>query len=130
MQRANANGDAVAAYDAHLAPAVAFLNDMRAPSYPGRPAFANAQAVCAFLAHELERRVGTTKTLDAVCDALIVWALEDTDPDAGRFMTKDQILTKVEAVVPTARKFLPGAPGRWWRSIRKPWRPKPFGNSP
>ncbi|MGN6145583.1 MAG: hypothetical protein ACTHOP_18575, partial [Mesorhizobium sp.] len=96
------------ACDQYLAPALAFLDELRAPSFPEKPPFRNAQAVCAFLSHELERRLGTTSTLEAVCDALIIWSLEETDPDQGKLMTKAQILEKVESVIPTAKQFLRG----------------------
>jgi hypothetical protein len=110
-QRASFNKDIEAAGNQYLRPAVQFLEEIAAPSYPVQPVFQNAQAVCAFLSHELERRIGTTKTLEGVCDGLLIWALEETDPDAGKLLTQAQILEKIENVVPTARKFLRGQIG-------------------
>ncbi|WP_222311472.1 hypothetical protein [Rhizobium leguminosarum] len=110
-QRASFNNDVEAAFGQYLRPAVQFLEDIAAPSYPVEPVFQNAQAVCAFLSHELERRIGTTKTLEGVCDGLLIWALEETDPDAGKLLTEKQILEKIEYVIPTARKFLRGQIG-------------------
>jgi hypothetical protein len=107
-QRANFNKDVEAAFGQYLRPAIQFLEDIAAPSYPVQPVFQNAQAVCAFLSHELERRLGTTKTLEGVCDGLLIWALEETDPDVGKLLTEKQILEKIENVIPTARKFLRG----------------------
>jgi hypothetical protein len=107
-QRANYNKDVELAGEQYLRPAVKFLEELAAPTYPVQPVFPNAQAVCAFLSHELERKLGTTKTLEGVCDGLLLWALEETDPDAGKLLTQDQILAKVENVIPTAKKFLRG----------------------
>lgn len=111
-QRANTNKDVEAAFGQYLRPAVQFLEEIAAPSFPAQPVFQNAQAVCAFLSHELERRIGTTKTLEGVCDGLLIWALEETDPDAGKLLTQKQILQKIENVIPTARKFLRGQIGK------------------
>ena len=41
----------------------------------------------------------------------MIWALEETDPDAGKLLTQAQILEKIEHVIPTARKFLRGQIG-------------------
>lgn len=107
-QRANTSKDVEAAGVQYLRPAVNFLEEIAAPSYPVQPVFQNAQAVCAFLSHELERRIGTTKTLEGVCDGLLIWALEETDPEAGKLLTQKQILDKIENVIPTAKRFLRG----------------------
>jgi hypothetical protein len=108
VQHANENPDVVAAFNQYLLPAIAFLEDLKGPSFPALSPFPNAQAVCAFLAHELERRIGATRTLETVCDGLILWGLEGTDPDLNIFMSQADILAKVEAVIPTARRFLRG----------------------
>jgi hypothetical protein len=110
-QHANHNPDAIAAFEEHLRPSLSFLNEITAPSYPEKIPFQNAQAVCAFLAQEVEHRLGTTRTLEAVCDALILWALEGTDPDSGRLMSEDEIVKKVENLIPTATKFFRGQIG-------------------
>ena len=108
-QRANYNGDVQAAFFQHLQPAIMFLEKALAPSYPSAPVFPNAQIVSAFLSQEVERRIGTTQTLESVTDALILWALEETDPDANKFLTPTEIIDKVEGVIPTAKQFFRGA---------------------
>ncbi len=108
VQHANQNADAVAAFVQYLRPALSFLEDLASPTYPQKAPFQNARAVCAFLGQEIERRLGTTQTLQAVCDALILWALEDTDPALGKLITEEQIIEKVENVIPTARRFFRG----------------------
>jgi hypothetical protein len=108
VQNANHNGDAIAAFQQYVRPSLAFLDEVAAPSYPGLPPFPGARAVCAFLGQEVERRIGTTQTLEAVCDALILWALESTDPELDKFLTEDEITKKVEDVIPTAKRFFRG----------------------
>jgi hypothetical protein len=107
-QHANDNAATIAAFHDHLKPAVAFLDDLKGPSFPENAPIKNAQAVCAFLGQELERRIGTVKTLEGVCDGLILWALEGTDPDKQIFMSEDEIIRKVEGVIPTAKNFFRG----------------------
>jgi hypothetical protein len=108
-QRSNYNGDVQAAFFQHLQPAIMFLEKALAPSYPSQPVLPNAQIVSAFLSQEVERRIGTTQTLESVTDALILWALEETDPDTNKFMTPQEIIDRVEGVIPTAKQFFRGA---------------------
>ncbi len=107
-QRANHSEDAKAAFFQYLQPSLAFLEKAFAPSYPSSPVLKDARIVCAFLGQEVERRLGTTKTLESVCDALILWALEGTDPAKNTLMSAEEIIAKVENVVPTAKQFLRG----------------------
>lgn len=108
QQRANYSDDAKAAYFQYLQPSIAFLSEALAPSYPSSPVLADARIVSAFLGQELERRLGTTRTMEGLSDALILWALEGTDPAKNLFMTVDDIVAKVENVVPTAKQFFRG----------------------
>jgi hypothetical protein len=73
--------------------------------------FQNGRAVCAFLGQEIERRLGSTQTLEAVCDALILWSLETTDPALDKLMSEDEIIQKVENVIPSAKRFFRGQIG-------------------
>lgn len=108
QQRANYSDDTKAAYFQYLQPSIAFLSDALAPSYPSSPVLADARIVSAFLGQELERRLGMTRTMEGLSDALILWALEGTDPAKNLFMTADDIVAKVENVVPTAKQFFRG----------------------
>ena len=64
--------------------------------------------MCALLGQELERRLNTTRTLEAVYDALILWSLEGTDPALDKLLTEEEITQKMESVIPSAKKFLRG----------------------
>ena len=107
-QHANDNAPVQLAFDHYLRSSTAFLDSLKAPSFPSNAPIANAQAVCAFLGQELERRMGPVKTLEAVCDSLILWALEGTDPDKGILLTKEQIADKVIAIIPSSKRFFRG----------------------
>lgn len=65
-QRCNYSDDVKAAFFQYLQPFLAFLTEALAPSYPSSPGLKDARIVCAFLGQEVERRLGTTKTLESV----------------------------------------------------------------
>lgn len=98
----------IAAFETFLRPATAFLGQ------PGSvPVFRATDrtllpSVYVFLRQEAERRLGNSSLLEAVADALILWALEGTDPDKKIFMTRQQILEKIETTVPPAKRFIRG----------------------
>lgn len=91
------------------------------------------KTLAVFLRQEVEHRRGNSGLLESVSDSLILWALGETDPDAGKFLSRDQILARIEATLPAARHFIRGvldarleilrakdAPGgrqlRWYRN--------------
>lgn len=94
----------------------------------------NVQA-CVFLSYEVENRAGKATLLQSVTDSLIVWALEETDPDSlpARLMSNDDVRSKILETFPFAKQFLDsqlsrrldvlsakgGANGREIRSYRK-----------
>ncbi|MFA6264364.1 MAG: hypothetical protein WC670_01435 [Pseudolabrys sp.] len=119
VQNANHNANSIAAYQQYLRPSLAFLDDFLSPSYPALSTIENARAVCAFLGQEMERRIGTTQTLEAICDSLILWALEGTDPSTEQLMTEEEIVSKVENVIPTARRFFRGQVSNRLASLSK-----------
>jgi hypothetical protein len=108
-QRSNHSADVQAAFFQHLQPAIMFLEKALAPSYPSEAVLPNARIVSAFLSQEVERRIGISHTLESVTDALILWALEETDPEANKFLTIPEIVARVEDVIPTAKQFFKGA---------------------
>lgn len=107
-QRSNLSDDVKAAFFQYLQPALAFLEEALAPSYPSSPMLKDARIVSAFLGQEMERKLGTTRTLEGVCDALILWALEGTDPELDKLMSVEEIIAKVEDVIPSAKRFFRG----------------------
>jgi hypothetical protein len=99
-----------AAFKNNLEPALVFLRafGIGAPNLDSKLGEANRTA-CIFMAQEVERRRGATKLLDAMTDSLVLWSLEDTDPDQGRLMNKDDMLAKIAADVPFATKIVKGS---------------------
>lgn len=95
--QANYSDDVRAAYYSHLQPSLEFLRDALAPSYPSSPTLNDSREVAAFMSQEVERRIGTTRTLESVTDSLIMWALEGTDPDRKIFMSLEEIISKVQS---------------------------------
>ncbi|HRI87373.1 MAG TPA: hypothetical protein PK869_03870 [Candidatus Hydrogenedentes bacterium] len=68
----------------------------------------DTRALFVFLEQELARRRNNSDVLQATTDSLILWALEETDPEAGRFMTRSEILSRIESVLPSAKQFIRG----------------------
>ena len=67
------------------------------------PSIGDARTVCIFLSQEVDRRRGQGRLLEAVVDSLLLWALQDTDPDANILMSRDEITRKVNDVLPLSK---------------------------
>lgn len=59
-----------------------------------------------FLAHEVGNRSGNKGLIPSVCDSLILWALNDTDPDQGKFRSREEIRVKITTELPWARHYI------------------------
>ena len=64
------------------------------------PTLGDAKTVCVFLRQEVDRRLGKGHLMAAVVDSLLLWALEDTNPDANKLMSREEITKKVNDVLP------------------------------
>lgn len=97
----NKSSQTQAAFHNHLTGPLAFLGQFGGGALTTQKwdRAANRTA-CIFLSQEVERRKGNETLSVAVTDSLILWALEGTDPDLGIFLSKDQILQKIELDVP------------------------------
>lgn len=62
--------------------------------------------VYVFLEQELERQSGNRSLVETVVDSLIIWSLEETNPDHSLFMKRNEIITKINEAVPTAKNFI------------------------
>ena len=49
-----------------------------------------------------------SKLIESVSDSLILWSLENTDPDKEILATRADIIQRVESVLPTAKQFIRG----------------------
>jgi hypothetical protein len=95
-----------ASFDHHLEPAIEFLQ--RIGETPIRPKLSASAspAVYVFLRQELDRQAGNLALADATVDALIVWALEDTDPALGKLLGRQAILERIEQVAPAVTNLV------------------------
>lgn len=98
----------VGAFETYLRPYLRFLNIPGNIPLIGNLAQVKSPAVYVFLRQEVERRLGKSSLLEAVTDALILWALEGTDPEKKIFLTRHKVQAKIEETVPPARKFIRG----------------------
>jgi len=69
----------------------------------------NLPFLFAFIQRELENKTDRSGMVNSLTDSLIIWALEDTDPDEKRFMSSAQILEKILDTLPTTKTFLKGS---------------------
>lgn len=98
----------VQAFTSYLSHYLDYLRKVGSAETIGEVPRIPSRSLCVFLGQELERRSGNTEMLEGVTDSLILWSLEGTDPDQGRFMSKEDMLSKIEQALPTATKFIRG----------------------
>jgi hypothetical protein len=94
------------AFRAHLSPHLDFLRYVGASQLVAPSKHVQSPAVFVFLRQELERRAGDRTLAEAVVDSLILWALEGTDPEQGKFCTTQQIVENICAEFPFARDLV------------------------
>jgi hypothetical protein len=97
-----------AAFVAYLQPHLAFLGKAGGATLIENPKHLDSRAVCVFLGQETERRSNKSKLIESVADSLILWSLEGTDPDEGIFSSRDEIVRRIETVLPSAKQFIRG----------------------
>ncbi len=108
QHQVNGSPGALQAYKAYVSGAASYLENIGSAdtiqSFNGMP----TKTLCVFLGQELDRRRGKSQLLEAVTDSLILWSLEGTNPDKGRFLTLEQIEIKVIESLPSAKTFFKG----------------------
>ncbi|GIL05018.1 MAG: hypothetical protein BroJett031_15380 [Betaproteobacteria bacterium] len=75
---------------------------------PAVSEFARDPTVYVFLNHELRDRFTRDHLNNRVLDALIYWALRDTDPDKKLLMKREEIAASIESAFPPAKSILLG----------------------
>lgn len=92
------------AFYTYLYPDLDFLKELGGTRLiQDSPSIGDARTVCVFLSQEVDRRRGQGHLLEAVVDSLLLWALQDTDPDANILMSRDEITRKVNDVLPLSK---------------------------
>lgn len=107
----NSSEASIASFNSYILPSISHLLNPGDVSVAPRTKIYGDPTLAVFLRQEVEHRSGNSNLLQSVADALIIWSLSDTDPQAARFMTRDQILVKVEEALPSARHFFRGVIG-------------------
>ena len=102
----NHSQQTIAAYQSYLRPYLSYLDNIGNPDLIGQPKHLESRAVCVFLRQEVQRHQGNTRMVSLVSDALILWALRDTDPDTGIFATRDEVVQRIISVLPTSKHFI------------------------
>lgn len=98
-----------AAFASYLQPSISHL------FYPGtsdtgeRASKYADKTLAVFLRQEVDNRRSKSSLLESVVDSLILWSLSETDPDKGIYLSRDEILTKIENTLPAARQFIRGS---------------------
>lgn len=87
MKQINYSPQTIAAFEHYLRPVTEYLRFRGASPVIAKSKHVESPAVYGFLRQEVDRRTGDTTLVDAVTDALILWALEGTDPDTGKLMS-------------------------------------------
>lgn len=99
---ANDTSATLAAYEKFLLPETEFLRSIGSASVLGPSQFVTDPSAFVFLRQEVDKLDGNLVLIDSVIDALALWALEGTDPDAGVLMSRAEVLAKIEGTVPSA----------------------------
>lgn len=99
------------AFQQHLAHYAAYLQAVGSSKLIPVSAHVKSPAVYTFLSQEVQRRSGDTSSLHAMVDALLLWALEGTDPDRGIFMSRADVLAKIVAELPSVEQLVVGEIG-------------------
>jgi hypothetical protein len=107
----NDTAGTMAAFHHHLRHLTDFLRNIGAPGIIAPSSHVRSPAVYVFLEQELARQRGDTTLLESVTDALILWALEGTDPDAGLTMSRQDVLEKISVEIPAQQDGRPSLGG-------------------
>lgn len=98
----------IAAYNNHLAVYTQFLEYVGRSYDPSVSRHVQDPSAFVFLQHEVTNRLGNRKLVHSLADSMILWALSDTDPDKGIFMTEEQIHEKIFDRFPWSLKLVKG----------------------
>ncbi|WP_045858675.1 hypothetical protein [Teredinibacter purpureus] len=96
------------AYYTHLERYTDFLKDLEKGNKIRTSANVSHPSVYVFLQQQVENREKDKHLTKTVADSLILWALNDTDPDQDRFMTQTEILESIKSNIPWAKNIVGG----------------------
>ena len=96
------------AYYTHLERYTDFLKDLDKGNKIKISENISHPSVYVFLQQQVENREKDKHLTKTVADSLILWALNDTDPDQDRFMTKAEIFDSIKSNIPWAKNIVGG----------------------
>lgn len=114
----NSSEATIQSYNSYLAPYLSHLKEIGGSTIIGYSKDLPSRTLCTFLGQEVERRRGNTQLLESVTDSLILWSLEGTDATSRIFLSREQILKKIEEALPAARQFIRGVLDNRLKALR------------
>lgn len=96
------------AFASFLQPSISYAYGPGKSHTADRASLHSDRTLAVFLRQEVDHRAGRSTLLESVSDSLILWSLGDTDPDKGVFLNKAGMLSRIEAALPSARRFIRG----------------------
>ena len=98
----------IAAYNDHLHHYTEFLRGVGRGTILTRSTHVTDPHVYTYLVSVLERETSGSSFIDGVVDAMILFALEGTDPDKGIMMSENEIRSTIVAKLPASEAILTG----------------------
>ncbi len=106
LSNLNYNDATKKAYYTHLERFTDHLKDLSNGSVIRTNESVAHPSVYVFLQQQVENREKDKHLLKTVADSLILWALNETDPDKDLFMTKPEIFDKIRTHIPWAKNIV------------------------
>lgn len=106
MNHISADSGSIAAYYTHLHHSTSFLEGVGRSSVLTPSQHVSEPHVYTYLVGELDRRASGNSFTDGVVDALIIFALEGTDPAKDIMMSEDEIRSTIIEKLPAAESIL------------------------
>lgn len=98
----------ISAYNNHLSTYTQFLERLNRTDRLYPSSHVTDPTAYVFLQHEVTNRLGNRKLIHSLTDSMILWALSETDPDKGIFLTEDEIHSQIYEKFPWSKKILKG----------------------
>ncbi|USD99910.1 hypothetical protein JKJ11_13205 [Vibrio sp. SCSIO 43133] len=108
LSKINYNEATKKAYYTHLHRFTDFLKDLSKSSQLKTSENITHPSVYVFLQQQVENREKDKHLVKTVADSLILWSLNDTDPDQDKFMTRLEINQKIAENIPWAKNIVGG----------------------
>ena len=108
LSHINDSTGTISAYNNHLSAYTQFLERLTRPDSSFTSAHVKDPSAFVFLQHEVSNRLGDRKLVHSLTDSMLLWALSDTDPERGVFLTECEISERIFDRFPWAKKILVG----------------------